>query len=72
MSDFDRKVEEAAKRFSRSIGEAAEKLEKETAELVSHMNDEIVPKVRQHSGKALRTASEKLAELAKYMEQGKK
>jgi hypothetical protein len=72
MSDFDRKVEEAAKRFSRSIGEAAEKLEKDTAELISHMNDEIVPKARQQSSKALKIAAEKLAELAKYMEQGKK
>ncbi len=72
MSDFDRKVEEASKRFSSTIGEAAEKLEKDTAELISHMNDEIVPKVRQQSGKALRAAAEKLAELAKYMEQGKK
>ena len=57
MSDFNRKVEEAA-----------EHLEKETAEFISYLNNEVVPAVRQHSTKALRTASEKLAEFADYME----
>ena len=60
MSDFNRKVEEAADR-----------LEKETAEFIKYLNDEVVPAVRQHSTKALRTASVKLTELADYMEQQK-
>lgn len=58
MSDFNRKVEEAA-----------ERLEKETSEFVKYLNDEVVPAVRQHSTKALRVAAEKLARLADYMEQ---
>ena len=60
MSDFNRKVEEAADR-----------LEKETAEFIKYLNDEVVPAVRQHSTKALRTASVQLTELADYMEQQK-
>jgi hypothetical protein len=43
-------------------------VEKETAELVAHLNNEVVPAVRQHSTKALRIAAEKLANLADYME----
>jgi glutamyl-tRNA reductase len=66
--DFDRKVEEASARVNKSVAEAAERLEKETAEFVKYLNDEVVPAVRQHSTKALRVASEKLARFADYME----
>jgi hypothetical protein len=57
MNDFNRKVEETT-----------ERLEKETAEFITYLNNEVVPAVRQHSSKALRVASEKLAQFADYME----
>jgi len=60
MNDFNRKVEQAT-----------EHLEKEAAELITYLNDEVVPAVRQHSTKALRIASEKLADLADYMDKHK-
>jgi len=68
MTEFDRKVEEASARFNRSVASIAETLEKETAELVTYLNDEVVPVVRTHSSKALRTAAGKLAEFADYLE----
>ena len=69
MRDFDRKVEEASARFNKSVANLAEQLEKETAELVAYLNSEVVPAVRAHSTKALRTASQKLSEFADYLEQ---
>ena len=60
MNDFNRKVEEAA-----------ERLERESAEFIKYLNDEVVPAVRQHSTKALRVASQKLAQMADYMEEHK-
>jgi hypothetical protein len=69
MSDFNRKVDEASARVSKSVGEAAERLEKESAELIDYLNHEVVPAVRQRSTKALRVAAEKLARLADYMEE---
>jgi hypothetical protein len=57
MNDFNRKVEKAT-----------EHLEKEAAELITYLNNEVVPAVRQHSTKALRIAAEKLAHLADYMD----
>jgi hypothetical protein len=69
MNDFNRKVEDASARVSQTIGEAAERLEKEIPEFIKYLNDEVVPAVRTHSTKALRVASEKLAEFANYMEQ---
>jgi len=68
MTEFDRKVEDASTRFNRSVANIAETLEKETAELVTYLNDEVVPAVRTHSSKALRIASGKLAEFAEYLE----
>jgi len=68
MNDFNRKVEEASARLNQSIHQMATDLEQEAAELVEYVNREVVPAVRQHSTKALRIASEKLARLAEYME----
>ncbi len=68
MDDFNRKVEDASARVSHTINEAAERLEKEIPEFIKYLNDEVVPSVRTHSTKALRTASEKLAAFADYME----
>ena len=68
MNDFNRKVEEASARVNKSVAQATERLEKETAELITYLNDEVVPAVRQHSTKALRVAAEKLARLADFLE----
>ena len=63
------KTEQASARFSKTVAETTERLEKEAQEFVKYLNDEVVPTVRQHSTKALRTAAQKLQELANYMEQ---
>lgn len=68
MSEFDRKVEEASARINRSVAEIAGTLEKETASLVLYLNNEVVPAVRAHSSKALRTAAGKLSAFADFLE----
>ena len=68
MTDFNRNVENASSRLNQSIADAAANLEKESAELISYLNNEVVPAVRQHSTKALRIASEKLAQMADYLD----
>ena len=69
MSDFNRKVEETSARVNKTVGETTERLEKEAAEFIKYLNDEVVPAVRQHSTKAIRTAADRLHDLANYMEQ---
>lgn len=54
--------------FDRKMGETAERVEQEAGEFIKYLNDEVVPAVREHSTKALRIASEKLMQLADYME----
>lgn len=68
MTEFNRKAEDASARFNRSVANIAETLEKETAELVTYLNDQVVPAVRSHSSKALRVASQKLSEFAEFLE----
>ena len=56
----------------RSVANIAQTLEKETAELVTYLNDEVVPAVRGHSSKALRVAAGKLSEFAEFLEKQQK
>lgn len=72
MRDFNQKVEEATTRMNKTVGETTERIEKEAQEFIRYLNDEVVPAVRQHSTKALRVASQKLQELAEYMEKHSK
>ena len=72
MNDFNRKVEGASARVSKTVADATERLEKEIPEFIKYLNDEVAPAVRTHSTKALRVASEKLAEFADYMEQAQR
>lgn len=64
MTDFS----QASARVNKAVGDTTERLEKEAADLIKYLNDEVVPAVRQHSTKALRTAAEKMTELADFME----
>ena len=68
MDDFNRKVEDTTTRVGKKVGETAERMEQEAAEFIKYFNDEVVPAVRQGSTKALRIASDKMRELADYME----
>ena len=72
MTEFDHKVEDASARFNRSVANIAETLEKETASLCVYLNDEVVPAVRDHSAKGLRTAAAKLAEFADFLDAQRK
>ena len=44
------------------------RLDEEIEGMVRWFNNEVVPSVRQHSSRALRTASEKLTQLADHMD----
>lgn len=61
-----KKVEAAGRKLGRSLEKAG--LDKEAENIISYLNDEVVPAVRSHSTQALRTAARKLAEFADYMD----
>jgi len=58
----------AGERLDDVLGSTTRRIEEETQELISYINDELVPAIREHSSKALRIASEKLNEAADMME----
>ncbi|PYX90334.1 MAG: hypothetical protein DMG68_02220 [Acidobacteria bacterium] len=72
MADFNHKADEPAARFNKHVADFAERLEKESAELINYLNNEVVPAVRTHSGKALRVAAQELTRLADYFDEQKR
>lgn len=57
-----------ADRVNSKIEEAARTLEQETERFIQYINNEVVPEVRKHSSRGLRTASQKLREFADYLD----
>lgn len=72
MPDFNRKVEETSARVNQHVADFAERLEKESAELITYLNNEVVPAVRTHSSKALRVAAKELTRLADFFDEQKR
>ena len=58
----------AGQKLDDVLGDSVKRIEDETKQLIAYINDEVVPMVREHSTKGLRIASDKLKELADYME----
>jgi hypothetical protein len=55
-------------RVNQKIEEAARTVEQETEKFIQYINNEVVPEVRKHSSRGLRTAADKLREFAEYLE----
>ncbi len=71
MSEKDPTAGGRFQQAGRKMDDAADKVEQQLADAIKYLNDEVVPKVRSGSTRALRTAADKLAKLADYMEQHK-
>jgi hypothetical protein len=61
FEEFGRKVDE-------HFSNAAPRVEEEVRKVISYLNDEVVPKVRQNSSEALRVAADQLRKLADHLE----
>ncbi|HET9790286.1 MAG TPA: hypothetical protein VFW31_00245 [Candidatus Angelobacter sp.] len=72
-TDPKRKVsfENFGRRLDEEFGDAARKVEQESERVISYLNDEVVPAIRNHSSKALRVAAEKLQKLAEFMDKSR-
>jgi hypothetical protein len=60
------------KKHRTSLEDVGRRVDEEVEKLVSYLNDEVVPSVRSGSSRALRTAAQKLADFAEYLEQNKR
>lgn len=74
-SETDPKRKASFERFGRRLdeefGDAARKVEQESERVISYLNNEVVPAIRNHSSKALRVAAEQLQRLAEYMDRNR-
>jgi hypothetical protein len=68
MSSEDPKNRPFDERFNDAIHGAATRLDRESEKLITYLNDEVVPAVREHSSRGLRIAAEKLAAFADFMD----
>lgn len=62
---------EPSKPESEKWEELGRKVGRELGEIVNYIDKDVVPMVREHSSQGLRTAAEKLLQLAEYMEKNK-
>ncbi len=56
---------------SSDLEEFGRKVGRELGEIVTYLNNEVVPKAREQSSQGLRIAAQKLTQLAEYMEKNK-
>jgi hypothetical protein len=63
-----RRFEQAGRTVDEHLGEFSDRFEQEVRRVISYLNDQVVPDVRQNSSKALRVAAGQLTRLADHLE----
>jgi hypothetical protein len=63
--------EEFGRKVGKTVDTAVTNLDQEGERFIAYLNSEVVPAIRSGSSKALRTAADKLAKLAEYMDQNR-
>lgn len=53
----------------RKADSAFQELDRDAERLISYLNDEIVPAIRQHSSRGLRAAAKELQKFAEFLDQ---
>ena len=56
----------------RKVDSAFHELDRDAEHLISYLNDEIVPAIRQHSSRGLRAAAKELQKFAAFLDRQKK
>lgn len=62
------RVKEAGRRLDEKLSQAEERIQQELGEIITYLDEEVVPQVRQHSSRTLRELARKMADLADYMD----
>jgi hypothetical protein len=61
FEDFGRKIDE-------TVNKAVPRVEEELKKVITYLNDEVVPRVRENSSKGLRVAADQLTKLAEHLD----
>jgi hypothetical protein len=60
--------EHTGRNIDEHLDEFSDRFEQEVRRVITYLNDQVVPEVRQHSSKALRVAAGQLSRLADHLE----
>jgi hypothetical protein len=63
-----RRFEDFGKRVDEQVNQALPRIEEELQKLIAHLNDHVVPQLRQGSSQALRVAADQLRKLAEQFD----
>ena len=66
------RFESAGRKAGRTFDQASTEIERDAQRLIAYINDELVPAVREHSSRGLRSAAKELANFADYLDRSKK
>jgi hypothetical protein len=64
------RFESFGKKVDEQFNQAIPRVEQELQKLIAHLNDEVVPQLRQNSSQGLRAAAERLRKLAEQLDDG--
>ena len=62
------RFQDAARKLDEKLSDAERRVQGELDQIITYMDQEVVPTVRNHSSRALRIAAEKMTRLAEFME----
>jgi limonene-1,2-epoxide hydrolase len=62
------RFEEYGRKIDEHFAEGVPRVEDEIKKVITYLNEEVVPQVRQNSSQALRIAAEQLARLAEHLD----
>jgi hypothetical protein len=62
------RLQDAARKLDEKVSEAERRIQGELDQIITYMDQEVVPSVRTHSSRALRVAAEKMSRLADFMD----
>ncbi len=62
------RFEEFGRKIDERVADVLPRVEEEDKKVITYLNDEVVPQVRQNSSQALRIAAEHLAQLAEHLD----
>ncbi len=62
------RLQDAARKLDEKLSDAERRIHSELDQIITYMDQEVVPSVRTHSSRALRIAAEKMNRLADLMD----
>ena len=64
--------ENLGRKVDETVSKAIPRVEEELKKIISYLNDEVVPRVREDSSKGLRVAAEQLTKLAEHLDRNRR